>query len=645
MNYNLRNLFALTLIMLAFAVANTAAQTRAYTASDSQVQTLLNRIESQTDTFRRNIAEALDRSSLNNTNSEDMLMNYITEFENSTDSLKQRFEARRSVDNDVQNVLNRAANINQFMANNRLTNKVQTNWTALRNDINTLARYYNVSWNWNSTVNNDYNSNTRPYRVTDASVQTLLSRIETNTDKYRRSLERALDRSRLNNTNTEDNIAQFISDFENQTDELKRKFDSRSSVGTDVSDLLSRASYIEGFMRNNRLNTATQRDWQTLRNDLNTLANYYSVSWNWNTLPTNNNQNSRIDLNGTYRLNASLSDNVSTVVGNSVNRYYSGNQRDRVRQNLERRLTPPNMLAIERSGQQFTIGSDLSQQISFAADGISRTETNENGRNVKITTNTTSDNGVMINYEGDRMNDFYVSFMPMSNGQMKVMRRVYLENRNETVTVTSVYDKISPTAQWSQMNYDNNVGNNNSYDQFVIPNNTQLTAVLENIISTKVSQDGDRFRMRVTSPSQYDGAIIEGRVTKAERSGRVSGRANVSLEFDTIRLRNGQTYRFAGIVDGVKNANGENVTVNNEGSVRDNNQTSKTVKRGAIGAGIGAIIGAIAGGGKGAAIGAVIGGGAGAGTVLIQGKDDVELDSGSEFRITATAPNNLSSNR
>lgn len=303
------------------------------------------------------------------------------------------------------------------------------------------------------------------------------------------------------------------------------------------------------------------------------------------------------------------------------------------------------MLAIERSGQQFTIGSDLSQQISFAADGISRTETNENGRNVKITTNTTSDNGVMINYEGDRMNDFYVSFMPMSNGQMKVMRRVYLENRNETVTVTSVYDKISPTAQWSQMNYDNNVGNNNSYDQFVIPNNTQLTAVLENIISTKVSQDGDRFRMRVTSPSQYDGAIIEGRVTKTERSGRVSGRANVSLEFDTIRLRNGQTYRFAGIVDGVKNASGENVTVNNEGSVRDNNQTSKTVKRGAIGAGIGAIIGAIAGGGKGAAIGAVIGGGAGAGTVLIQGKDDVELDSGSEFRITATAPNNLSSNR
>ncbi len=116
---------------------------------------------------------------------------------------------------------------------------------------------------------------------------------------------------------------------------------------------------------------------------------------------------------------------------------------------------------------------------------------------------------------------------------------------------------------------------------------------------------------------------------EAKRSGRVSGRANVSLEFDTIRLRNGQTYRFAGIVDGVKNVSGENVSVNNEVSVRDNNQTSKTIKRGAIGA----------------VVGAVVGGGAGAGTVLIQGKDDVELDSGSEFRITSTAPSNLNSQR
>jgi hypothetical protein len=68
------------------------------------------------------------------------------------------------------------------------------------------------------------------------------------------------------------------------------------------------------------------------------------------------------------------------------------------------------------------------------------------------------------------------------------------------------------------------------------------------------------------------------------------------------------------------------------------------VTRAGIGEALGALIGAIAGGGQGAAIGAAIGAGAGAGTVLIQGKDSVVLDQGSEFTITATGPNRVALN-
>ena len=151
--------------------------------------------------------------------------------------------------------------------------------------------------------------------------------------------------------------------------------------------------------------------------------------------------------------------------------------------------------------------------------------------------------------------------------------------------------------------------------------------------------------MEVISPSQYQGAIIEGRVANADKSGRVSGRANVSLEFDTIRLRNGSTYRFGGIIDSVRAANGDTVTVNNEGTVRDNNQTTKTATRAGIGAALGAIIGAVAGGGSGAAVGAAVGAGAGAGTVLIQGRDNIDLGQGSEFTITSSSPNSVGYNR
>jgi hypothetical protein len=778
-------IFLFTVLIAGLTTAiTTEAQVRPYTATDSQVQYLLNRIETRTDTFRRSLNTALDSSSLNGTDSEDAITGYISEFETATDSLKAKFDSRRTVDQDVEDVLNRAAYINQFMSNNRLTAAAQSNWNYLRADLNTLARYYGVTWDWTNPVSTTTSTNTRPYRVSDTTVETLLARIETGTDRFKRSIDRAANRPQ--NTNA-DEIARFVADFETETDRLKQRFDARQSVGNDVSMVLTRAAYINQFMTNNRLNAAAERNWATLKTDLDTLADYYAVSWNWtnpplnnNNLPINNNGNvgglpyrvsdtnvrtllSRLDTNsdnyrrqitldldrsalnntrsetamiayitdfenavdrlrqnfdsrrsastdvdevmnrayyidsfmrdyrfstatqtqwnlvrrdletltnyynvswdwnrqnqqmtrfdqmltGTYRLNVSQSDNVSEVVSRATTTGYQTTQRDRVSRNLERRLSSPDMLVIEKNGTQVTLASSTAPQVTFAADGTARTETNNNGRTVKITATTTYD-GVSLSYEGERMNDFYVNFIPMSNGQLKVVRRVYLENRNETVTVASVYDKVSSTAQWSQINngqYPTNTTTGALNNTFVVPNNTKMTAVLTTPVSTKASQSGDRFQMEVTSPSEFDGAIIEGRVAKAERSGRVSGRAQVSLEFDTIRLRNGQTYRFAGFVDGVKNANGENVTVNNEGTVRDNNQTTKTAQRAGIGAAIGAIIGAIAGGGQGAVIGAGVGAGAGAGTVILQGRDDVELQNGSEFSITATAPASVSLNR
>jgi uncharacterized protein YcfJ len=114
----------------------------------------------------------------------------------------------------------------------------------------------------------------------------------------------------------------------------------------------------------------------------------------------------------------------------------------------------------------------------------------------------------------------------------------------------------------------------------------------------------------------------------------------MTLDFDTIRLRDGRTYRFAGLLETVRTPNGDVISVDNEGAVRDSDQTNRTVTRTAIGTAVGAIIGAIAGGGKGAAIGAVVGAGAGAGSVYVQGRNDLILNSGTEISVRATGPRN-----
>jgi hypothetical protein len=174
-------------------------------------------------------------------------------------------------------------------------------------------------------------------------------------------------------------------------------------------------------------------------------------------------------------------------------------------------------------------------------------------------------------------------------------------------------------------------------NDFIVPDNTLIEARLNQRLQARRISDGTRFTMTVTSPRSFRGAVIEGYVEDARRSGRVSGRSEIVLNFDRIRHR-GRTYNFAGTIEDVRTNKGERVTVDREGSVREDSQTGRTVGRAVGGAVVGTIIGAIAGGGSGAATGAIVGGGIGAGSVLVQGRNNLDLRKDSRVTIRASAP-------
>lgn len=345
-------------------------------------------------------------------------------------------------------------------------------------------------------------------------------------------------------------------------------------------------------------------------------------------------------LTGTYRLNQARSDSP-TMIADRVTRNLQGGEQQRLRNSILRRLESPESLAIERRGSTITIASSRAAQITFEADGREQTEQTRNGRNMRTKATLFGDR-LDISTEGDRSVDYQVTFEPIANGRsLRVTRRISDEGLRESVVAKSVYDKVSDTAQMDLYSgtRDDYPPINTSSGNFAVPDGTQLMAVLNNDLSTKQVQDGERFTLTVRSPSQYDGANIEGHVLKVNRAGRVAGRAEMSLEFDRIQLRDGRTTNFAGYIESVRTTSGETVRVDNEGRVQDEgSQTGRTVTRAGIGAAIGAVIGAIAGGGKGAAIGAAIGAGTGAGSVFVQGRDDLELMSGTEFTIRASAP-------
>jgi hypothetical protein len=168
-----------------------------------------------------------------------------------------------------------------------------------------------------------------------------------------------------------------------------------------------------------------------------------------------------------------------------------------------------------------------------------------------------------------------------------------------------------------------------------IPRGTEIKVRLEDEIDSKKSRDGDRFTATVLSPRNYADATIEGHIAKIDESGKLSGKTELSLTFDRIRLRNGESGRMAAQV--VKVYGEDSVKeVDEEGNVKSGSKGKTTAVRTGGGAALGAIVGGIAGGGKGAAIGAAIGAGAGAASTAIQGSNKVKLDSGTEILIRTT---------
>jgi hypothetical protein len=159
-------------------------------------------------------------------------------------------------------------------------------------------------------------------------------------------------------------------------------------------------------------------------------------------------------------------------------------------------------------------------------------------------------------------------------------------------------------------------------------------ARLDSQLSAASARAGDLFTLTTSSPPQYEGAVIHGVVAAVDEVGR----AGMTLSLRSIRLRDGRSYQFDGVIEDVRTPDGETIRVDREGTVDEGGQTRKAVERGAIGAALGAVIGAVAGGARGAAIGAAVGAGVGAGTVIAQGRDRLELPRGTELTITSGAP-------
>ena len=632
------------LILFALAIIGVSAQAQRQSSrvATRQISSILQRLEQSSNRFRDSLNNGLVSDRIDETRPQNDINSFEPAFESAIVQFRDRFTSRRAGAADVQNILQKASLINGFMTRNRLNTQVQNDWASVRTDLNALANAYGVTWQWNRPTLPPVNSS-RSSRLSDSELNQLIQRIETGGNRFQASLTDAFNHSRYDQTTSEGNMNDAVRDFKSATAQLRNRFDARQSVTDDVQHLVEHAAPIDRFMHTSQLTPGAQNDWSTLRGDLNTLAGAYNLSANWQNGPDQRGPqaayNSDSRLTGTFRLDSSRSDNPRDVADRAT-RNLSNNERQGVSDRMLARLESPEMLAIERRGSTMTMASSRAQQSTFEADGVERQEQFSNGRSSRVTATLRGDQ-LGVSSTGYRENDFNVTFEPIENGaRLRVKREIYSDRLNQPIVVNSIYDRTSNAAQWNIYNGSASVPGNSgaTSGEFIVRDGETVVAVLNNDLTTKQAKQGDRFTMTVRDNGQYEGAVIEGTVGSVNQGGRLTGRSGMSLNFDTIRLRNGQTYRFAGILTSVRTLNNDTVKVDNEGSAQGDNQTTQTLERAGIGTAIGAIIGAIAGGGQGAAIGGIVGAAGGAGSVYVTGKDNLELPSGTELTIRASAP-------
>jgi hypothetical protein len=629
-------------ILLLFSIIiglDVKAQPQPNRNNTRQVGNMLQRLERSSSKFRNSLNVALIQRSVDQTRPQNDISTFESGFDLAIKQFRDQFTRRLAVASDVEIILQKASPINSFITRNTLNPRVKNDWASVRTDLNTLASAYGISWQWNQLTPMKVDSN-RSFRLSESELTLLIQQIENGGDKFRVSLTDAFDRRPYDRTRIEGNMNDALRGFKKATDQVRIRFDARQLVSDDVQRLLDQAQPVENFMRDNPLTERATSDWSTLRSNLNLLADAYNVSPSWiNTSSSQIGYKGTNRLTGTFRLDSSRSDNPRDKAQRATQNLRPF-ERQEVADQILARLESPEMLSIERRGTTMTIASSLAPKSTFEADGRERQEQLPNGRSTKVIA-TLSGEQLVVSSNGYKENDFNVTFDATENdNSLRVRRQIYSDRLTQPVVVDSVYTRTAEVAEWNVYNISPSVLGNASANrgELIVRDGETVVAILNNNLTTKLSQRGDLFTMTVRDPSQLQGAVIEGTVGNVDQGGRLSGRSEMSLTFETIRLPNGQTYRFAGILESVRTLNGDAIKVDNEGGAQGANRTTQTIQRAGIATAVGAVVGAIAGGGKGAAIGGIIGGAAGAGSVFILGKDNLELPSGTELKIRSSGP-------
>src|SRR5574341_1437425 len=285
-----------------------------------------------------------------------------------------------------------------------------------------------------------------PFRVSDQQLEQLTVRLWAHSESFHQSVKVAIGNSFLNRVLIWKYMKSFVQEFYVLTERLKMRSKGRKPVSSDVQEALNRAEHINSFMNSYDLDPQAERDWLTLREDLDQLASYYRIKTRWNTpfqpgaakpVKTEAMENRLI---GTYKLDKPQNDEAQKIVRRALGDMPLG-ARARLQITVMRHLRESKFVAIDREGGKVTFGSSLQPARVYEIVGRAQTDSGERlptllyGGQFRVNTGSDADGLYSVTFGATNL-----------GSRLEVTRTALLTRFKRPIVVTSIYTKISDAA-------------------------------------------------------------------------------------------------------------------------------------------------------------------------------------------------------
>lgn len=269
----------LILFVLAPAEDAEAAQQVSYSDTEDAIE----RIRERSELFEHMFKDDIDDTAVDS-DIRDRVERVVERFEDTAELLDNRHSKDNPATFEATELLKQAAEIDRFVSQHGVSPRVESQWGAMRPDLDRLATAYNLTRYWPTAL---ARAEIRPpgppvvvivpERQGAQDLKNLTQDLHLSTDAFQTSMAMTLSSSPAVDAGTSRIVDQYINEFRVSVARLNTANITDETVG----EVFRRAEPIDNFMRTHPLPASAQESWIRVRNNLIRLAAAYNLSPAW----------------------------------------------------------------------------------------------------------------------------------------------------------------------------------------------------------------------------------------------------------------------------------------------------------------------------------------------------------------------------